>query len=111
MKISIAFSGPAGSGINTCGTVLGKILSEYGYFVYGDKQYSSLIKGGNNLFILYISDTHHFISRHIDHYLHFDALAVEKNSPIYTFGMQYFIDKKECKNQNSFALGLAAKIL
>ncbi|NDK19855.1 hypothetical protein GW819_03365 [Candidatus Gracilibacteria bacterium] len=111
MKISIAFSGPAGSGINTCGTVLGNILSEYGYFVYGDKQYSSLIKGGNNLFVLYISDTHHFISRKIDHFIHFDALAREKNSQIYNFDTEYFIDKKEYKNQNTFALGLAAKIL
>lgn len=85
MKFSIAFSGPAGSGINTCGTVLGKILSEYGYFVYGDKEYSSLIKGGNNIFILYISDTHHYISNKIDHYIYFDAFAREKNSTIYSF--------------------------
>lgn len=111
MKFSIAFSGPAGSGINTCGTVLGKILSSYGYFVYGDKEYSSLIKGGNNIFILYISDSHHYISNKIDYYMYFDAFAREKNSTIYTFWEEYFIDKKVQKNQNTFALGLAAKIL
>lgn len=91
--------------------MLGKILSEYGYAVYGDKQYSSLIKGGNNIFVLYISDTHHYISRHIDHYISFDAFAREKNSTIYTFGTEYTVNKKEYKNQNTFAMGLAAKIL
>lgn len=111
MKITIGFSGPAGSGINTCGVVLGKILSEYGFFVYGDKEYSSIIKGGNNLFTLCISDTHHFISRHIDHYIYFDAFAREKNSTVYTFCQEYFIDRKVYKNQNTFAIGLAAKIL
>lgn len=91
--------------------MLGKILSDYGYFVYGDKEYSSLIKGGNNIFVLYISDTHHYISSHIDHYIRFDAFALEKNSTVYTFGTQYLVDRKEYKNQNAFALGLAAKIL
>ena len=111
MKISIAFSWPAGSGINTCGIVLGQILSEYGYFIYGDKEYSSLIKGGNNLFVLYISDTHHFISRTIDSYIFFDDFAQGKNEKIYTINTSYFVDKREHKNQNAFAIGLATKIL
>lgn len=111
MNISIAFSGPAGSGINTCGTVLGNLLSEYGYFVYGDKQYSSLIKGGNNIFVLYISDSGPYISNTIDHYLYFDAFALGKNSSIYDIKIQYFIDKKQFKNQNSYALGLVTKLL
>lgn len=68
-------------------------------------------KGGNNIFILYVSDSQHYISRLIDHYIYFDAFAVEKNSPTYSFGERYFVDKKIFKNQNSYAIGLAAKLL
>lgn len=111
MKFSIWFSGPAGSWINTCGVVLGKILSEYGYFIYGDKEYSSLIKGGNNLFVLYISDATHYISKTIDYYIYFDNLAIETNQAVYSINKKHFVDKKAVKHQNAFAIGHATRIL
>ena len=52
MKVSIWFSGPAGSGVNTAGLFLAEILSEKGYTVLGDKEYASIIKWDNNCFFL-----------------------------------------------------------
>ena len=55
MQISIWFSGPAGSGVNTAGILLAELLAQKGYTVLGDKEYASIIKGDNNCFFLYIS--------------------------------------------------------
>ena len=44
-QISIILSGPAGSWINTVGKILGEVLSLQGFFVLGDKEYASVIKG------------------------------------------------------------------
>jgi hypothetical protein len=43
--------------------------------------------------------------------LYFNAFAREKNALVYRFGSEYPIDRKIYKNQNSYAAGLAAKLL
>jgi 2-oxoglutarate/2-oxoacid ferredoxin oxidoreductase subunit alpha len=108
MRYSVAFSGAAGAGINTAGLILAELLLQQGLFVLGDKEYESRIKGGNNMFIVYISDESHYISRHIDVLYAFDKLAAEKPTTIYDIGEIVSIDPKSCKYPNTYALALAA---
>jgi len=111
MQVSIAFSGAAGTGVMTAGNVLGKILSEMWYFVVWDKQYESIIKGGNNLFVLYISDKENYFSKKIDHFFAYDKYALERNEPVYEIADIYEISKTEAKHQNTFSVAAAMKIL
>ena len=53
MQVSIGFSWPAGSWVNTSWLLLAELLSNKGYTVYWDKEYASVIKGENN----FISNT------------------------------------------------------
>ena len=111
MQISIWFSGPAGSGVNTAGILLAELLAQKGYTVLGDKEYASIIKGDNNCFFLYISDEDQpFIRRQIDYFLAYDPYAVSKNESIYDLKKVFMIKDEKCKYKNSFTLGAALKI-
>ena len=111
MQISIWFSGPAGSGVNTAGILLAELLAQKGYTVLGDKEYASIIKGDNNCFFLYISDEEQpFIRRQIDYFLAYDPYAVSKNESIYDLKKVFMIKDEECKYKNTFTLGAALKI-
>jgi len=44
MHLNIAFSGPAGSGINTAWELLSELLVKKWYCVRVDKEYASVIK-------------------------------------------------------------------
>ena len=112
MQISIWFSGPAGSWVNTAGIFLAEILSQKGYTVLWDKEYASIIKGDNNCFFLYISDEEEpFISRKIDFFLAYDPYAISKNEPIYELKNTFMIKEEPCKYKNTFTLGAALKLL
>ncbi|MBB1556986.1 MAG: hypothetical protein HG439_000615 [candidate division SR1 bacterium] len=112
MKVSIGFSGPAGSGVNTAGLFLAEILSEKGYTVLGDKEYASIIKGDNNCFFLYISDENQvFIRKEIDFFLAYDQYSISKNEPIYDLRHTFMIKDENCKYRNTFTLGAALKLL
>lgn len=112
MKISIGFSGPAGSGVNTAGIFLAEILAARGFSVMGDKEYASIIKGDNNCFFLYISDEDEvFVRKQIDFFLAYDPYAVSKNQPIYEFKNVFMIKDEPCKYKNTFTLGAALKLL
>ena len=112
MQISIWFSGPAGSWVNTAGIFLAEILSQKGYTVLWDKEYASIIKGDNNCFFLYISDEEKpFISRKIDFFLAYDPYAISKNEPIYELKNTFMIKEEPCKYKNTFTLGAALKLL
>lgn len=111
MQISIGFSWPAGSWVNTAGIFLAQILSEKGYTVLGDKEYASIIKGDNNCFFLYISDGKPFISRKIDFFLAYDPYAISKNEKIYELKNTFMIKDEPCKYKNTFTLGAALKLL
>ncbi|MFC2696182.1 MAG: 2-oxoacid:acceptor oxidoreductase family protein [Candidatus Absconditicoccaceae bacterium] len=111
MQISIGFSGPAGSGVNTAGILLAELLAKKGYTVLGDKEYASIIKGDNNCFFLYISDEEQpFIRRQIDYFLAYDPYAVSKNESIYDLKKVFMIKDEKCKYKNTFTLGAALKI-
>ena len=111
MQISIWFSGPAGSGVNTVGILLAELLTQKGYTVLGDKEYASIIKGDNNCFFLYISDEEQpFIRRQIDYFLAYDPYAVSKNEIIYDLKKVFMIKDENCKYKNTFTLGAALKI-
>lgn len=111
MQISIWFSGPAGSGVNTAGILLAELLAQKGYTVLGDKEYASIIKGDNNCFFLYISDKEQpFIRRQIDYFLAYDPYAVSKNESIYDLKKVFMIKDEKCKYKNTFTLGAALKI-
>lgn len=111
MQISIWFSGPAGSGVNTVGILLAELLTQKGYTVLGDKEYASIIKGDNNCFFLYISDEEQpFIHRQIDYFLAYDPYAVSKNESIYDLKKVFMIKDEKCKYKNTFTLGSALKI-
>lgn len=111
MQISIWFSGPAGSGVNTAGILLAELLTHKGYTVLGDKEYASIIKGDNNCFFLYISDEEQpFIRRQIDYFLAYDPYAVSKNEIIYDLKKVFMIKDENCKYKNTFTLGAALKI-
>lgn len=111
MQISIWFSGPAGSGVNTAGILLAELLAHKGYTVLGDKEYASIIKGDNNCFFLYISDEEQpFIRRQIDYFLAYDPYAVSKNESIYDLKKVFMIKDEKCKYKNTFTLGAALKI-
>ena len=111
MQISIWFSGPAGSGVNTAGILLAELLAQEGYTVLGDKEYASIIKGDNNCFFLYISDKEQpFIRRQIDYFLAYDPYAISKNESIYDLKKVFMIKDEKCKYKNTFTLGAALKI-
>ncbi len=111
MQVSIGFSWPAGSGVNTAGILLAQLLAHKGYTVLGDKEYASIIKGDNNCFFLYISDEEKpFITRQIDYFLAYDPYAVSKNESVYDLKNIFMIKDEKCKYKNTFTLGAALKI-
>ncbi len=112
MQVSIGFSWPAGSWVNTAGLLLAELLAQKGYTVLGDKEYASIIKGDNNNFFLYISDSEDqvFIQKKIDYFLAYDPYAVSKNESIYDLQKVFMIKEEKCKYKNTFTLGAALKI-
>ncbi len=111
MQMSIWFSGPAGAGVMTVWNMLGKLLAKKWYYVVGDKQYESIIKWWNNLFVLYISDQKNYLSQHIDYLFSYDAYALEKNESVYEIGKNITINKADCNYQNTYSLAMALKLL
>lgn len=111
MRISIWFSGAAGSGVNTSWLLLGQLLSKKWYCVLGDKEYASIIKWDNNDFFLYVSDTDYFITHTIEHFFAFDDYAVTKNQKLYDVKQVYNIKDQPTKFKNTFCFGAALKLL
>jgi len=111
MRVSIAFSGAAWTGVVTAGYFLGKILAAKGYYVIGDKEYESIIKWGNNLFVLYISDECNYISKKIDYFFSYDKYWIEKNQKIYDLKKIIEINKADCNYQNTYSMAMALGIL
>ncbi|MCX6824254.1 MAG: hypothetical protein NT085_03945 [candidate division SR1 bacterium] len=111
MKISIGFSGAAGTGVNTSGMLLGQLLSSKGYSILGDKEYASIIKGDNNDFFLYISDEYPFITQTIDHFFPFDEYSVTKNSKLYNLKKIHALKDTTIKYKNVYFFGASLKLL
>jgi 2-oxoglutarate ferredoxin oxidoreductase subunit alpha len=111
MQVSIGFSWPAGSWVNTSWLLLAELLSNKGYTVYWDKEYASVIKGENNCFFLYISDGNEiFISKEIDYFLAYDQYAIEKNEKIYNLKNTFMFKDEKCTYKNTFAFWAAIRL-
>lgn len=111
MKVSIWFSWPAWSWVNTSGMFLWQLLSAKWYNILADKEYASIIKGDNNNFFLYISDQdEHRVSNQIDYFFAYDDLAISKNEKIYWLKNKFNIKTEQCKYKNTFAFWWALKI-
>lgn len=105
---SIRISGPAGLGINTLGQLISKVFLYQGFYVYGYREYPSLIKGGNNFYQVNISnnvniaDTNKinlliaFDKQSID--IHKDKLIDEDILGNETFNVKYSINNDLFKN-------------
>ena len=111
MHITICFSGAAGTWVNTSWLLLGELLSAKWYTVLGDKEYASIIKGDNNDFFLYISDTYPFITKKIDHFFPFDDYAITKNERLYTIKKIHKLKKSDVVYKNIYFFGAALKLL
>lgn len=111
MKITLWISGPAWGWVFTAWTLLCEIMANLWYFVIGDKEYSSVIKGWNNLFTISISDGSYYFSKSIDYLLYFNEYALENNQENYNIKNPIKIDKNLCNYQNAYAIGLIGKIL
>ena len=112
MHINIAFSWPAGSGINTTWELLAQLLAEKWYSVWVDKEYASVIKWNNNTMFVNISDDGKpYFSKKVQIFIALDKLAIEKNSEL--FDLEEIIDLSgvNSSRKNIFAFGIAAKRL
>lgn len=110
MRLSVAFSWPAGAGVNTPWLILSQLLADKWYIIYADKEYASIIKWDNNLYILYISDDRSYISKNIDILIHMDDYSVTKNEKIYNLKRSIKVMNKG-KNTNIISLWLMLNIL
>ncbi len=54
-ELNIRVSGEAGQGMQTIGTVLGKVFKEAGYYIFSNLDYMSRVRGGNNFYQLRIA--------------------------------------------------------
>ncbi|GAB0174287.1 MAG: 2-oxoacid:acceptor oxidoreductase subunit alpha [Candidatus Altimarinota bacterium] len=79
MHFTLRITGAAGLGINSLADITGNMLSHLGYYVTGDLEYESRIKGGTNWFDLNISDTRPSVRRTIDVLLAYDIGGLKKS--------------------------------
>ena len=112
MHLNIAFSGPAGSGINTAWELLSELLAKKWYCVRVDKEYASVIKWNNNTMFVNISnDWKPYFSRKVQTFIALDKLAIEKNSEV--FDLEEIIDLSTVNTtrKNTFAFAVAVEKL
>ncbi len=104
MKYTVAFSGPAGSGVNTAWLIVWDYFTKLWYDVVGDKEYQSIIKWWNNTFINYISDDWKYLSSNIDLIFAYDKLAITRNEKVYNLKNIIEIEKTDMLNMVSVAM-------
>ncbi len=56
MDYSIRIGGEAGQGIDTIGSILGKLFTRAGYYVFTHQDFESRVRGGHNFFQMRFSD-------------------------------------------------------
>lgn len=111
MQVSIWFSWPAWSWVNTAWLLLAEVLANKWYMVHWDKEYASVIKWENNCFFLYISDQDEvFIEKNIDYFFAYDQYAVDKNKDIYDLKNIFMIKDEKCKYRNIFTFWASLNI-
>ncbi len=74
MKISWMIGGAQGAGVDTSANIFGNALASAGYYIYGNREYYSNIKGRHSYFNLTISDSRvRSISNKVEILASFDA--------------------------------------
>lgn len=112
MHLNIAFSGPAGSGINTAWELLAQLLAENWYSVWVDKEYASVIKWSNNTMFVNVSDDKKpFFSKKVQIFIALDKFAIEKNSEIFDLDEIIDLSTVNTARKNTFAFWIAVKQL
>lgn len=82
-KTTILIGGVQGEGVASTGINLMKSLSGIGYYAYGERKFSSRIKGGNTYILITISDEPvTCVTSRVDMILAFDHETVEDNRHI-----------------------------
>ena len=56
VRISWVIGGPQGSGVDTSANLFGDAIAKAGYYIFGNREYYSNIKGKHSYFTLTISD-------------------------------------------------------
>ena len=56
MDYTVKLGGEAGQGVDTIGTILSKVFTRAGYFLFSHQDFESRIRGGHNFFQIRISD-------------------------------------------------------
>ena len=112
MHLNIAFSGPAGSGINTAWELLAQLLAENWYSVWVDKEYASVIKWSNNTMFVNVSDDKKpYFSKKVQIFIALDKLAIEKNSELFDLDEIIDLSTVNTARKNTFAFWIAVKQL
>jgi len=112
MHLNIAFSGPAGSGINTAWELLAQLLAENWYTVRVDKEYASVIKWNNNTMFVNISDDDKpYFSRKVQLFIALDRLALEKNYELFDLEDIVELSHENTSRKNTFAFWIAVEKL
>ena len=112
MHLNIAFSWPAGSGINTAWELLSELLSKKWYYIRVDKEYASVIKWNNNTMFVNISDDKKpYFSRKVQTFIAFDKLAIEKNSELFDLDEIIDLCNLNSSRKNTFAFAVAVEKL
>ena len=112
MHLNIAFSGPAGSGINTAWELLAQLLAENWYSVWVDKEYASVIKWSNNTMFVNVSDdSKPYFSKKVQIFIALDKLAIEKNSEIFDLDEIIDLSTVNTARKNTFAFWITVKQL
>ena len=112
MHFNIAFSGPAGSGINTAWELLSELLAKKWYHVRMDKEYASVIKWNNNTMFVNVSDDNKpYFSRKVQTFIALDKLAIEKNSEIFDIEEIIDISTVNTARKNTFAFWISVEKL
>ncbi len=112
MHLNIAFSGQAGSGINTAWELLAQLLAENWYTVRVDKEYASVIKWNNNTMFVNISDDDKpYFSRKVQLFIALDRLALEKNYELFDLEEIVELSHENTARKNTFAFWIAVEKL
>ena len=109
--LSIAFSWPAWTGVNTSWLIIWDFLTKNGYKVYADKEYQSIIKWWNNTMIVYFDQGDIYLTKKLDIFFYFDDFALKRNENVYEIKNKIKIPNERWLFQNMIATWAAFKAL
>lgn len=80
-QLSLMVGGQQGEGIDSTGVVLANVLNRLGYFLYGQRTFSSRIKGGHTNFKIRVARERVLsVEDHVDLLMAFDQDSIDRNA-------------------------------